>query len=169
MYRHFLKILWVEFLFILVYTIDKRMLILLKGVSGVLYITDIHALNLPCTLDTCGDWHTSAIQWEHPHIRESEGSLFGNYGIEKNKAIPEHTENYNVANHIRAILDLLEEGKFSIAQGMNRDFICNDKYDEEVFDKVYTMKNLRNWQNINDFMKKEYMMKWVNYLKQKAG
>ena len=27
------------------------------------YISGINALNLPCSLDTCGDWHTSALQW----------------------------------------------------------------------------------------------------------
>lgn len=136
---------------------------------NLLYITDIHALNLSCSLETCGDWHTSAIQWEHPHMRESEGSLFGDYGIEKDKKIPEHTEKYYVANHIRAILDLLEEGNFAVAQGMNEDFICNSKYDEEIFDKVYSMRILKNWEEIDKFMKKEYMMKWVNYLKQKES
>jgi len=50
--------------------------------------------------------------------------------------IPEHEENYAVANHIRALLDLLEMGNFSLAQGMNRDFICNDDYNGEVFEKI---------------------------------
>ncbi|MBQ2611326.1 MAG: hypothetical protein IJT85_09530 [Ruminococcus sp.] len=135
----------------------------------MLYVTDIHALNLPCSLETCGDWHTSSIQWEQPHIRESEGSLFGDYGIEKERVIPEHTGKYNVANHIRAILDLLEEGKYSIAQGMNKDYICNNSYDDEVFDKVFLMRKLKNWDRINQFMEKEYMMKWVNYLSRKLG
>lgn len=134
----------------------------------MLYITHIHALNLPCKLQTCGDWHTSSIQWKQPHIRESKGSLFGDYGIEANKSIPEHTETYNVANHIRALLDLLEEGNFAVAQGMNRDFICNSDYDMEIFDRVYSMRHLDNWNDINKFMEKEYLMKWVNYLKGKV-
>jgi len=56
------------------------------------YITGIHALNLSCELETCGDWHQSAIQWVHPTILESIGSIFGDYGIEHNKPIPEHKE-----------------------------------------------------------------------------
>jgi len=32
------------------------------------YITGIHALNLPCSLDTCGDWHSlkmmALMQWQ---------------------------------------------------------------------------------------------------------
>ena len=72
------------------------------------YITGQHALNIPCPLLTCGDWHQSAIQWNYPLFRNSNDSVFGDYGIEKNVAIPEHTEKYNVANHIRALLDLLD-------------------------------------------------------------
>lgn len=34
------------------------------------YVSLIHALNLPCSLDTCGDWHTSALQWDSPNILE---------------------------------------------------------------------------------------------------
>lgn len=135
----------------------------------MLYVTGIYALNLPCSLETCGDWHTSALSWNEPCIKESVGSLFGDYGIERDKVIPEHTERYNTANHIRALLDLMNDGLFSIAQGMNKDFICNPKYDSEIFDKVYNMKNLNNWNSINGFMEKEYMMKWVNYLERKEN
>lgn len=127
------------------------------------YITGIHALNLPCSLETCGDWHTSAIQWVKPQMRDSEEMFFGDYGIECNHKIPEHNELYNVANTIRALLDLLQEGTFTVAQGMNNDFICNDKYDEEVFNKVYSMKQLDNWNKIDAFMKKEYRTKWLDY------
>lgn len=129
------------------------------------YISLIHALNLPCDLETCGDWHASSIQWKKPHILESEESLWGDYGIEKNKKIPEHEEKYNVANHIRALLDLLFIGNFTIAQGMNKDFICNDKYDNEIFDKVILMIDLPYWERIDQFMTKEYLKKWINYKK----
>lgn len=131
------------------------------------YITGIHALNLPCKLETSGDWHTSAIQWDFPKVKESTGSLYGDYGIEQHKRIPEHTGEFNVANHIRAILDLLEAGLFSIAQGMNNDFISNSEYDNEIFDKIYEMKSLDNWQEISDFMAKEYKMKWIKYLQRR--
>lgn len=43
------------------------------------YISCIHDLNLPCSLETCGDWHTSALQWVDLHMRESDNSIFGNY------------------------------------------------------------------------------------------
>ena len=47
------------------------------------YITGQHALNIPCPLLTCGDWHQSAIQWKYPLFRNSNDSVFGDYGIEK--------------------------------------------------------------------------------------
>lgn len=127
------------------------------------YISGQHALNLPCELETCGDWHTSALQWDHPFIRESTNSIFGDYGIEKDKRIPEHEQRYNTANHIRALLDLLEEGRFSIAQGMRDDFICNDEYDDEIFEKVFLLRHAVNWEEIDRFMAKEYHRKWKNY------
>jgi len=129
------------------------------------YLSGIHALNLPCELVTCGDWHQSAIQWERLNLLNSENSLFGNYGIELNKEVPRHTEVFNVANHIRALLDLLQQSKFSIARGMNEDFICNDTYMEEIFKKVTLMKNEENWSAIDRFMGKEYFSKWLEYKK----
>ena len=36
------------------------------------YITGQHALNIPCPLLTCGDWHQSAIQWKYPLFRNSK-------------------------------------------------------------------------------------------------
>lgn len=127
------------------------------------YVSLIHALNLPCNLDTCGDWHTSALQWNNPNILESDDSIFKDYGIEKDKTIPEHEGLFNVANHIRALLDMLDKGQFSLTQGMRDDFICNSKYDEEIFRLVSKLENNHNWDKINKFMEKEYMLKWIDF------
>ena len=129
------------------------------------YISGIHALNLPCSLQTCGDWHCSALRWQNITFRDTETAFYKNYGIEFDKRIPEHEETYAVANHIRALLDLLETGKFSVAQGMNRDFIGNDDYTEEVFDKVALMKSLSHWPEIDRFMGREYYSEWLDYKK----
>jgi len=131
------------------------------------YISGIHALNLPCNLDTCGDWHQSGIQWEKPMLLESDGSLFGNYGIELGHKIPYHTERYAVANTIRACLDLLELGLYSVAQGMRDDYICNEAYNQEVFEHVWQMHHLPNWSKIDQFMCKEYKNKWIHFKRSK--
>ena len=87
---------------------------------------------------------------------------------EKDKVIPENTGKYYVANHIRALLDLLQMGLFSVAQGMNEDFIGTDIYDQEIFDLVYSMKELNTWSEIDHFMGNEYRMKWIRYKAEKG-
>lgn len=127
------------------------------------YITGIHALNLGCPLDTCGDWHRSALRWVDITYGDSEESLFGDYGIEYCDNIPDHPGIHPVANHIRALLDLIADGRFSVAQGMNKDFICNSDYDVEIFAKVCMMSNLQHWAAITEFMRREYRCKWLDY------
>lgn len=127
------------------------------------YITGIHALNLNCSLDTCGDWHTFAIQWDNPHVLESDDSIFGDYGIEQCLSVPFNGGTWNFANTLRALLDLLAEGSYSIAQGAREDFICNEKYTEEFMDKVILMRDFPNWEGIDSFMGKEYRVDWLNF------
>jgi len=126
------------------------------------YITGMHALNLRCSLLTCGDWHAPSVNWEKPTYRLTEESVFGEYGIEY-KEFPKHEGTHAVANHIRALLDLLEIGNFGLAQGMNKDFICNDDYNEEIFDKVLLMRELPHWDDIDRFTGKEYGSKWLRF------
>ena len=136
------------------------------------YISGMHALNLECNLETCGDWHTSALNWQNITIRDSEKSIFGVYGIESDKYIPEHTEKYYVANHIRALLDLISEEKFGSAQGMRNDFIVTEKYDLEIFeliDKLIKHSTTDKASKIKEFMCKEYRLDWVNYMEGKYG
>ena len=128
------------------------------------YLTGVHALNTSCSLNTCGDWHTSSLYWNRPMMAESEGSFFGDYGIEKNRKIPEYAGMVNVANHIRACLDLLYLGKYALVQDMRDGFIVTDEYDSEIFEKVCSMRVLQNWDQINQFMHREYKMAWINYL-----
>ena len=129
------------------------------------YISGIHALNLPCSLETCGDWHSSALKWEKLYIKDTEKSIFDMYGIELCSCVPYHDGTFYIANTVRACLDLIEDGNFSIAQGMNNDFICNAKYNEEVFRNVSKLKERNGWEKIDAFMLKEYKLDWLNYKK----
>lgn len=128
------------------------------------YITGLHALNLDCKLDTCGDWHTSSLRWDKLNIKESEVSVFGSYGIEQERSVPEHKEKHNVANHIRAILDLLEDKSFSILGDFKNDFVCNDKYTNEIFNKVSLLLPSKE---IEDFMHKTYGKEWRTWIGEK--
>lgn len=133
------------------------------------YTSGMQALNLPCNLDTCGDWHRSGMDWDTPFILESDRSIFGDYGIEHNKPIPDNPALYSVANHIRACLDLLALEYYDLAQGMKEDFICTDKYNSEIFEKVLMMRKLKNWQEINDFMEQEYRLEWIDFREDRDG
>jgi hypothetical protein len=127
------------------------------------YLTGEHALNINCNLLTSGDWHQSALKWESLTMRDSNDSPFGDWGIEPVKVIPKHEDLFNVANHIRALLDLVAEGNFAVAQGMKEDFICNDDYTDIIFEKVWILRNLNRWNEIDVFMSKEYDKEWINY------
>lgn len=127
------------------------------------YVSKIYALNLSCDLKTCGDWHCSALNWENVELNESENCIWGEYGIEHNKKIPEHNGTYNVANHIRALLDMIEDLDFSNAQGMREDFICCEEYTKEIFEKVSMLFDSPNWKMIDRFMLNEYFEDWIRY------
>ena len=133
------------------------------------YITGMQALNLTCNLETSGDWHQPTFDWSKLEIKNSEDSFFGNYGIYQNSHIPEHNETFFVANHIRAILDLIYDKKFALAQGMRKDFICNENYTSEIFNKIYEMRNLKWWKDISSFMEKEYKLDWLHFIMKRDG
>lgn len=93
------------------------------------YVTGRHAMNLPCSLGTWGDYRTFAVNWDKLTILDSEDSVFGDYGIETGRTIPFLADNkeYNIANHIRAFLDLLTIGGYASAEGMKEEYICDDE------------------------------------------
>ena len=132
------------------------------------YITGVQALNLPCSLNTSGDWHRTAIKWELLTVRESCESVFGEYGIETCSCVPSHPGTHHVANHLRACLDLIEAGNFSLAQGMRDDFLCSSTLDQEVFEHVWLLKDSERWEDIVRFMGMEYDTSWLKFLAEKG-
>lgn len=134
----------------------------------MLYLSGIHALNIENTLNTCGDWHTSALDWSNIKLADSSNSVFEDWGIEMNKSIPEHTELYNVADDLRAILDLMQkEENLGYLKGFRDDFICTDEYNDIFFQKVILLRNLKHWHNIDELMQREFMFEWQNFLKER--
>jgi len=127
------------------------------------YITGIHALNIPCSLLTSGDWHMSAIRWEHPTMMDTDTAFFGNLWIEQHKIPPDFQRLVPVANHIRACLDLLELRDYINLQGMKEDYICHDDYQGLIFSQVLKMRSLPYWKEISRFMESEYFMDWVRF------
>lgn len=129
------------------------------------YITGIHALNLECSLNTCGDWHQSSIDWKNIWFAESNGSIFGDWGIEKNTLNSIVYRGVPHANHLRAIIDLMYLKNYrNYLKGFREDFICTDEYNDEFFEKVYMLHELKEWDEIAALMKREYMQLWDEFL-----
>jgi hypothetical protein len=123
----------------------------------------MHALNTRCSLDTCGDWHAAALDWGNLTCRDTDDSVFGDYGLEYDAELEYLEGRFTKANHIRAILDLLEHGEFAPAQGMRDDYICVDTYDGEILEKVTLLKGSAHWPEIDRFMGREYLGKWLDF------
>ncbi len=130
------------------------------------YISGIHALNLPCSLETVGDWHRCSLRWENLKLWDSDDSIYKEYGIETCDRVPFHEGTFYIANTLRAILDLLETKQFGLAQGAEV-FISNEAYNEEFFDKVCALKEKDYWKTVDEFMTKEYLTDWIKYKEKK--
>lgn len=130
------------------------------------YLTDVYGLNIPdFELDTTGDWHASCLDWSKAVFKESDESLLRDWGIRQVRveAYPFLGEKIAVANHLRALADIIIDGRFTLLRGMRRDFLGTDKYNLEFFTAINSLKNSDNWENINSFMRKEFGLEWVNY------
>lgn len=128
------------------------------------YVSGIFALNMECELET--DGHYKSVAWEKMALLESRESILGDYGIEGKKEIPGHAEKFHVANHIRAILDMLVMEQYDLAQGMKNDFIGNDEYTGEIFAQVKKLVRLPNWPQISWVMEWEYKLEWLRFSKE---
>ncbi|BDR54002.1 hypothetical protein KIMH_01130 [Bombiscardovia apis] len=123
------------------------------------YVTGLNALNLGERDDTPGDWHYSALDWERPMILDTERSPFGAQGVGLEDVpgrgiVP-------TANHVRACLDLIEQGYFSDAQGMRENFISNESHTPEILQAVWALRERGNWPAIDRFMGREYLTSWL--------
>ena len=132
----------------------------------MIYLSGVQALNIENSLNTCGDWHQTAIQWDKLKLKESNDSIFKDWGIELDKKVPDHTEHYAVANDLRAILDLMVDGQTRWLKGFSNDFICTDEYNEIFFEQVIKLKGLPNWDDINKLMQNEFMWDWDRFVKE---
>lgn len=125
------------------------------------YVTGMHALNLGDRSETPGDWHFSAMDWAHPMWLDTDSSPFGAYDVDVCE-VPGHGV-VPVAGHVRACLDLIEQGLYGSAQGMRNDFLDNSLTDIPVMEHVLTLRGRRDWPGIDRFMGREYLCAWLDY------
>lgn len=132
----------------------------------MLYLTSIQALNIEDNTECNGDWHTSSQDWDSLLLADSSKSIFGDWGIESDKSLPTHKDKFNVANTLRAILDLMQDkNQLGWLKGFRNDFIGTDIYNEEFFEKVVLLKDLPHWFDIDKLMKREFMWEWDSFMK----
>lgn len=125
------------------------------------YVTGMHALNLGDRSYTPGDWHFSAMDWSRPMLLDTDTSPFGAYDIGKQEVpgmgvVP-------VAGHVRACLDLIEQGLYGSAQGMRDNFLDNPLTDKPDMDHILMLRGRKDWPGIDRFMGREYLGAWLDY------
>ncbi|MDR2460597.1 MAG: nucleotidyl transferase AbiEii/AbiGii toxin family protein [Deltaproteobacteria bacterium] len=127
----------------------------------MLYVTGLHALSLTCSLDAVGVF--DIVDWHNITLRESNESLLGDFAIELDQTIPEHSETFAVANNIRACLDYIESGDLNFIRYFKKDFIADDTSNMLIFEKVWLFRNLPRWTQIDELMGSEYLMEWLRF------
>lgn len=131
------------------------------------YITGLHALQCPCTLGTPGDTHHTSVDWTYPTLADTSTAFYKDYGVETDKEVARLSGNRNVANHIRAALDLLAQGKVNDLSGLKREILANDQLTPELFNKVIELHTENVWNRVSWFIGCEYGIEWLDFLKLK--
>lgn len=128
------------------------------------YVSGLHALSQVCDLDTAGVPNPHELDWEHVCIRETDESIYGTYGITEINFLPNQGYGcFYIANTIRAILDCLVYGDYDAINDFRDEIICNERFNEEVFEKVSCLNNLPSWATIDAIMHREYGNLWLRY------
>lgn len=133
------------------------------------YLTGIVALSVACDLDSCGLWQTPREEFTtnlDSYVRESESSILGTLGIEKDKIIPYNGNTlYNVANHARAYCDLVAEKRYKALDGLFFDAIQDTKTRMLIFEYIFKNRTkFKNYKEINRFMHSEFGNAWDSYV-----
>ena len=100
-------------------------------------------------------------------VSGTETAFFKDYGVETDKEVARLAGTRNVANHLRAVLDLLHEGKFKDLAGLKREIIANDQLTAELFNKVLELHTQNVWNQVSWFIGCEYGLQWLEFLKSK--
>ncbi len=128
------------------------------------YVSGLHALSQVCDFDTAGVPKPTDLDWKHMCVRESDGSIYGEYGITKADFLPYYGFGiYYVANTVRAILDSLAYEDYKTIENFRDEIICNERLNEEVFEKVSWLNKLPNWKDVDEIMHREYGDLWLRW------
>lgn len=129
------------------------------------YISGWEALNIPDENQNIADWHPKTYLFSEKENEEIQLyntiDILGNNGIKKRIIkYPENKEVY-IANFPRAIADLLLTMKdYQVSSLYN---CCSDFLTKDETDELYNyLKNLKDNQRIDDFLKYEFTVRYFN-------
>lgn len=132
------------------------------------YISGMICFGIQCECDSVGCWNMPKSMFlDDANIikRESDGSLFGSYGIEKNKFIPyrEYTV-WNIADHVRAYMDMLADRDYEKLKGVFANYISSAKCRKDIF--TLTLSRLGkepDFMLTHQFMVDEFGADWLSF------
>ena len=138
------------------------------------YITGWIAFATPCELDTVGKWNLHKNEFLDEYnmtLYESDESPFGDWGIETDKLVDYHEDTtYNVANHIRAYVDMLYQGRFSELKNIYMEVIDCPKALDMIFKLVDDkLRDQKGFQIIDEFLEREYGNLWRSFVDTKKS
>lgn len=130
------------------------------------YITGTTAFCIPCDLNSPCKWNATKKDFENITLAESDDSVLKDYGIETDKIIPYHPDEelYNVANHVRAYLDLLLNGDYETLASIE----CSPDVRFEMFKQVRRLLARNDiptvaYIGIDNFMQETYGSLWRSF------
>lgn len=132
----------------------------------MIYLTGIACFGVSCQLDSCGTWNITKDIFLNGGFVEKDtvGSWFGEYGIEKDKLVPYRDELYNVANHVRVYLDMLADCEFNALTGLFEQMINSMECRAAIFKMVKNVLSSHvRYKEIYDFMVGEFGNAWLSY------
>lgn len=133
------------------------------------YLTGMLAFGIPCDYDTPGKWNLGRSDYldkEQFITLSTEDSPIGDWGVVPNCLVPGYEYMLmNVANHVRAYVDLLVLERFDLLKDAFFEYINNAKARKDIFMIVYgKLRHTANFPEINDFMEKEFGNAWYSYV-----
>ncbi len=133
----------------------------------MMYLTGRLAFGIPCSLDTPGDWEILDDEYATDEFKlvDSTGSPYGDWGIEQNVLVP--TKEYclhNVANHVRAYLDMIYNKQFDELNLVFEKCIDNGNVRKDIFMMVLgKLRMLPDYDEYNKFMQDTFGNAWESY------
>jgi hypothetical protein len=132
------------------------------------YISGIETLNLHYpNQKTPGDWHGPSVDFMNPKWYDTSDSIFNDFDLEL-RVFPNINFKVYVANHVRACLDSICDGQYSVISGMKTTLIDDDYSNNLFLNKYLELINTKCFNESFKYVLREYKMDFINLLNEKG-